>query len=115
MMMAESRDFRVATYSVLSLIGTERAISILTGMLGGPWACGSFAELLLHADNAAIKDTTASKTTFRGKPVNTRDLKALSIISSKLPRRLQRGQEATLLSPQAIVDAVISLELAQAS
>src|SRR5438128_2067043 len=45
MRTAESRDFNVATYSVVSFTATERAVSTLTGIAGGPFgpaALGSF-------------------------------------------------------------------------
>jgi hypothetical protein len=41
MIAADPRDFKVATYSLLSSIGTACATWIFTGVGGGPLACGA--------------------------------------------------------------------------
>jgi len=48
-MIAELRDFSVATYSVVSFNGTNRATSIFTGTGGGPPAGSPFAEVFVQA------------------------------------------------------------------
>ena len=56
--MAESRDFSVATYSLVSLNATERAVSTFTGMLGTPCCEFPLTEELLHAAEISIAVST---------------------------------------------------------
>src|SRR6516164_3381442 len=69
MMMAESRDLSVATYSVVSRMGTSRTVSILTGILGGPCAWASFTEL---ARLQAVENRARSKDESKPAPKLTR-------------------------------------------
>src|SRR5580698_4985356 len=55
--MAESRDFSMATYSVVSLNATEWTTAILTGMLGTSCDDAPLTDELLHAD----KNTPAAR------------------------------------------------------
>src|SRR5216684_1666784 len=60
MMTAESRDFKVATYSVVSFTATVRAVCTLTGIAGGPCgpaALGSFPPQAMVKLIAAITNT----------------------------------------------------------
>ena len=50
MITAVSRDFRVETYSVVSLTEISLAVSTFTGMPGGPWGCAPLAEPPLQAE-----------------------------------------------------------------
>src|SRR5438132_473017 len=56
MIADDPRDLSVATYSLLSSTATDWATWILTGMPGGPWACGPFRQ---------ARDRAASNTTRR--------------------------------------------------
>src|ERR1700690_4448353 len=68
MMTAESRDFRVATYSVVSLIASACATRILTGIAGSPWAWAPFTESPLQAVPSATRNNAASSPVLDAKP-----------------------------------------------
>src|SRR5882724_6217951 len=60
MITAVSRDFRVATYSVVSFTATRRAISTFTGIPAGPWGCAPRAEPPLQAMSSAASAKVAA-------------------------------------------------------
>jgi hypothetical protein len=89
MMRAESRDFRVATYSVVSLIGTDWATWILTGIAGS--ACGGapFTESPLQAAPSAARSRVPRREVLGAtggvKPTGRFELKACFIVCCIVP------------------------------
>src|ERR1700731_1094055 len=61
MMTAVARDFRVETYSVVSLTEISFAVSTFTGMPGGPCACAPRAEPLPQAQPSATNTKVAAR------------------------------------------------------
>src|ERR1700704_2815109 len=61
MITAVARDFRVETYSVVSLTEISLAVSTFTGMPGGPCACAPRVEPLPQAKPNAANPKVAAR------------------------------------------------------
>src|SRR5919109_3837943 len=94
MITAESRDFRVATDSVVSSTGTSCATTTFTGIAVGPCACGSVA--LLQPVAMAISKRSVPATRDVHQPFRWLKFWPAFRILGKLPRTT--GQVRGLLS-----------------
>jgi hypothetical protein len=92
MMTAESRDFNVATYSVLSLTGTSRAISTFTGIACGPWPAPAGSFFPLHATHKHRRVTAIRTDASRPFPGET-FLVPNSETRSRIPSTLSRERK----------------------
>jgi hypothetical protein len=78
MITAESRDFRVVTYSLVSFTVMACAICIFTGVGGGPWDGSPFAGLSPHADTKLRSESSDTNNVLFDEPALTdRELRFL--------------------------------------
>src|SRR5579863_5587384 len=114
MITAESRDFRVATYSVVSLIGTACATWILTGIAGSPCACTPFVELPLQASPIAARDKATSSAVLEATHPNRTEPSGLGtflIVSRTQLFKLSGGSGLPICQDQKSGRQIITIRL----